>query len=108
MAAIELVGRQMCEECDAFLGKAHKDTCSKSGRAVIEADCTEKFTTVEHAERENPLVGIDVEGAEFLVGLIGKLDISALGADEYEKAKGFRGGLETFIAAVREIEAGGD
>jgi len=100
--SINLVGRMMCEECDAFLGKAHKDTCSKKGRLVENADATEKFTTVEHADREEPLLGIDPEGAEMLVKWLGELDLDD--PDEIEKCQAMIGGLSTFAAAAREIQ----
>lgn len=100
--SINLVGRRMCEECDAFLGHAHKDTCSKAGRVVENADATEKFTSVEHAEREEPLIGIDREGAELLVKWLGELDLDD--PAEIEKVQAMIDGLTTFIAAAVEVE----
>jgi hypothetical protein len=96
---IDLIGRKMCEECDAFLGHAHKDTCSKNGRAVIAADTTEKFTTIEHAEEEEPLLGIDPTGAETLVKWLGELDLED--PAEAEKCRAMREGLEKFVAEAR-------
>jgi hypothetical protein len=100
--SINLVGRRMCEECDAFLGHAHKDTCSKRGRVVENADATEKFTSIEHAEREEPLIGIDRQGAELLVKWLGELDLDD--PAEVEKVQAMIDGLTTFIAAAREVE----
>lgn len=100
--SINLVGQQMCEECDAFLGKPHKEGCSKHGRLVENADATEKFTTVEHADREEPLLGIDPEGAEMLVKWLGEMDLED--PAEAERCRKMRGGLETFVAAAREVQ----
>ena len=51
--SMALVGADMCEECEAFLGHPHKEGCSKHGRIVEQADATWKMTTVEgHMEAE--------------------------------------------------------
>ncbi len=100
--SIGLVGKLMCEECDAFLGKPHKDTCSKKGRLVENADATEKFTTVDHAEREDPLIGIDVDTAELLLRSLIPPEVA--GDDDAEKLRSLREGLEQFVAASREAQ----
>lgn len=100
MDSINLVGRQMCEECDAFLGKAHREGCSKHGRLLEMADATEKFTTVEHAEAEEPLLGIDPATAQLILDNLGEPD-----EGESEDLQALRRGLTEFVAAV-ESEPG--
>lgn len=89
---ISLVGQQMCEFCNAFLGKPHKDECSKKGRLVEMADATEKFTTVEHANEEDPLLGIDVKTAKLIADNLG-----AASDGESEDLQALREGLRKFI-----------
>lgn len=96
-SSINLVGKMMCEECDAFLGKPHKDTCSKSGRLVENADATEKFTTVEHADAEEPLIGIDPETADLILK---HLEIKDNDPD-HDRLVALQEGLEKFVEAAK-------
>jgi hypothetical protein len=98
--SIDLVGRMMCEECDAFLGKAHKETCSKKGRVVEQGDATEKFTTVEHADREEPMIGLNADTVELILA---HMSVHEHTEDPAEVEK-LMGGLRTFVAAAREVE----
>jgi hypothetical protein len=100
--SINLVGEQMCEECDAFLGKPHKDTCSKKGRLVEMADATEKFTTVEHAQQENPILGIDQETAGLILRSMLPAEPEIVGEDA-EKLKALRVGLEAFVGGSLNV-----
>jgi uncharacterized protein (DUF697 family) len=63
---IGLVGREMCAECDAFLGKEHRIGCSKSGQ-VSTTEAVEKFTTVAHANAEEPMLGLDAEAVALII-----------------------------------------
>lgn len=98
-SSINLVGKMMCEECDAFLGKPHKDTCSKAGRLVENADATEKFTTVEHADAEEPLVGIDPDTAEMILKHLNIPD----GDPDHDKLVALSDGLEKFVEGSRNV-----
>lgn len=98
---INLVGKMMCEECDAFLGKPHRDSCSKAGRLVENADATEKFTTVERADMEEPLIGLDRETCELILRSLIPPEVAE---DDAEKLGGLRDGLEQFVAAAKEAE----
>lgn len=98
---INLVGKMMCEECDAFLGKAHRGTCSKAGRLVENADATEKFTTVERADLEEPLLGLDRETCELILRSLIPPEVAE---GDAEKLRGLRSGLEQFVAAALEAE----
>lgn len=98
--SINLVPREMCDECDAFLGKAHRDGCSKGDRAVIEADTTEKFTTVAHVEQEEPLIGLDADTVQMILDHLSTRSTD----DDFEKTESMREGLELFVAASRELE----
>ncbi len=84
----------MCEECDAFLGKPHKDTCSKSGRLVEMGDATEKFTTIQHADQEDPMLGIDLDTAKLLLRSLIPPEVAG---DDADQLKALREGLEQFV-----------
>lgn len=99
-ASIDLVGRQMCEECDAFLGKAHREGCSKHGCLVEMADATEKFTTVERADAEEPLIGLNADTVELLVR-----NLHMPAGEDYDQLMQISEGLKKFIAQARESEA---
>lgn len=103
---INLVSRKMCDECDAFLGKPHKDGCSKGGRAVIEADTSEKFTTVEHVEREEPLLVLNADAVELIVNHTTCSQQCSSQDPDHDKFVALLSGLRAFIAAAREVEAG--
>lgn len=100
---IGLVGKMMCEECDAFLGKPHREGCSKHGRLVENADATEKFTTAERAYMEEPLIGLNRETVEMI--LDGLRPQSEIAAERRDEMKSLREGLGQFVAAAREVEA---
>lgn len=91
----------MCKECDAFLGKPHKEGCSKHGRLVEMGDATKKFTTIEHADAEDPMVSIDVETAELILRSLIPPEIADQDAD---KLKALRTGLEKFVASATPTE----
>jgi hypothetical protein len=98
---INLVGREMCEECDAFLGKAHKDTCSKKGRLVEMGDATEKFTTVEHAEAEEPMLGLDPKTVELLLNHITTHDTDP----DFQDVVALVEGMKTFLLEVAKPDS---
>jgi hypothetical protein len=104
MEGISLTPQMMCEECDAFLGKAHKQSCSKYGRLVENADAVEKMALTEEVERQNPLLGIDPHAAELILKNLGESEHPG----EIEELKSLKEGLETFVAAAREAEQGGN
>lgn len=98
--SIELVGRFMCEECDAFLGKPHAESCSKHGRLVEQEDATEKFTTTERAaEEDGPLIAIDAEAVELIIR-----NLNMPAGEDFEKLTKLLEGMKTFLDAVREVE----
>jgi len=99
---INLVGRQVCEECDAFLGKPHKDTCSKADRLVEMGDATEKFTTVEHAQAEEPLIGLNVETVELILDHLTTHDTDS----DFEKVVALTEGLRSFVSEAKPTERG--
>jgi hypothetical protein len=99
--SIDLVGRQMCEECEAFLGKPHQEGCSKHGRLVEMADATEKFTTVERANAEEPLIGLNADTVELLLRSMIPPEVAG---DDAEELKALRQGFETFVTEARESE----
>jgi hypothetical protein len=103
MDSIALVGEMMCEECDAFLGKAHRDTCSKAGRVVEMADATEKFTTLEQSQAENPLLGLDRATVEIILRALPPQ--SEITEDDREKMGELRVGLAKFVTGCEEAEA---
>lgn len=100
MDSIDLVGRQMCEECEAFLGKAHREGCSKHGRLVEMADATEKFTTVERADAEEPLLGLNADTVELLVR-----NLNMPAGEDFDRLAAISDGLKKFLARARAIEA---
>jgi len=95
---IDLIARSVCDECDAFLGKAHKDGCSKGDRAVIEADTTEKLTTVNRAEAEEPMLGIDADTALLIARYLerGTQHRARFTGDEHDKINKLAKGLREF------------
>lgn len=98
-ASIELVGRMMCDECEAFLGKPHTEDCSKSGLVEM-AEATEKFTTPERAYEEEPLLAIDPEAVELILGYLPSSP-AGVNADKLTK---LLEGMKAFLDAVREVE----
>lgn len=102
--SINLVGKMVCEECDAFLGKPHNAGCSRRyfDKPVTEPEAVERFTTIEHADREEPLLGIGPDTAELLAKWLGKLDLDD--PEEIEQCRAVQEGLTTFAAAARELE----
>lgn len=106
MDAISLTPQMMCDECDAFLGKPHKEGCSKHGRLVENADAVEKMASVEEVERQNPMVGIDRDTAELLLRSLIPPEVAE--GEDAEKLKSLREGLETFVAAAKEVEGGSE
>jgi hypothetical protein len=101
MASIVLVGEMMCEECDAFLGKPHRDSCSKAGRLVENTDATEKFTTVERADKEEPMVGLNRETVELILRSMIPPEVAE---DDGENLRKLRTALEQFVASALELE----
>jgi hypothetical protein len=108
---IGLVGREMCAECDAFLGKEHRIGCSKSGQ-VSTTEAVEKFTTVAHANAEEPMLGLDAEAVALIIEALPDPDDPEVAEDwdpdqapqQAEKLKALREGLGTFVAAAKEVE----
>lgn len=101
--SIEMVGRQMCDECDAFLGKPHAEDCSKSGLVEM-TDATEKFTTPERAAIEDgPMLVLDAEGVELVLR---SLIPPTVAGDDAEDLANLREALQAFLDAARELEAG--
>jgi hypothetical protein len=100
-ASIALVGRDMCEECDGFLGKPHREGCSLKPGVVQPEQTVEKFTTVERAEQEDPLIGLDRQTVELLLRSMIPPEVAE--GDEAELRQ-LRAGLETFVAAAQEVE----
>lgn len=99
--SIELVGRFMCEECDAFLGKPHAESCSKHGGLVEQGDATEKFTTTERVAQEEPLLAMDPEMVELILR---SLIPSETAGDDAETLTKLREGLQAFLDATNELQ----
>lgn len=99
--SIELVGRQMCEECDALLGKPHAEGCSKYGALVYLEDSTEKFTTAERVAQEEPLLAVDPEMVELILR---SLIPPTVAGDDAENLAKLREGLQAFLDAANELK----
>lgn len=102
MPGIELVARDMCEECEAFLGKQHNPRCSMAGE-VIPEQAVEKFTTIEHAEQEQPLIGLDTDTVELLQKWLGELDLDE--PEEIEKLQALQLAFAEFVAVHGDPES---
>lgn len=94
---LNLTPREMCDECDAFLGKPHKDGCSKRPGVVQKGEAVEKFTSVEHADEEDgPLIGLDTDAVELLLR-----NLRMPAGEDFDKLTALGEGLKKFLDEAR-------
>lgn len=100
IGGIGLVGREMCDECDAFLGKPHREGCSKRPGIVQKGEAVEKFTSVDHADKEDPLIGLDTDTVELLLR-----NLNMAAGKDFERLKAVGEGFKAFLDAAQEVES---
>lgn len=101
---IGLVGRRMCDECEAFLGYEHKDTCSLGGQ--VESDqTTEKFTTVENSEEKPDPEAVSKRVEQMAMAMCAKVDGLYWDTQTHEKRDRYRKLAEAGLRMLMEVES---